>query len=114
MDVKSPQPRQIDDFLRQQVSVSDDDGYIGLELMQALVKIRVARVTRLKEGDFFLDGDLLHRRWNYLSRSSLRFVGIGDDANDLESFTDERAQCRRGKFRRTPENYPHYISVSWW
>ena len=40
---------------------------------------------------------------NYLARSALWLVGPGDDADDLESLPDERAQGGRGEFRRSPE-----------
>ena len=99
-------------FNVQDMSVGDDDGDVRPELGQILVQIAVARVLGLKERDLFVERNLLHRRRNYLARSSLRLVRPGDDANDLESFTDESAQSGLGKVRRAPEYYAHYISVS--
>ena len=91
MDVERALGRKIDDFLRQDVSVGDDDAYVRIETFERLQQLRFARILRLEKWNLFLLRYLLDRRWNYLARAPLRFVWLGDYADYVESFTDERA-----------------------
>ena len=112
MDVECPQFRKIDDLLRQNVTVGNYDGDVRLELVELLRKLGGASVLRLEKRDLLLESDLLYRREDYLARPPLRFVGLRDDADDIEPLPDERAQRGRCEFRRTPKDNAHYISVS--
>jgi hypothetical protein len=94
---------QIDDALRQDVAVGDDDRDVRLDDVELLEQLRIARVLRLKDWNLFLDRDLLHGRRNYLTRSSLRLVGLSDHTDDFEAFAYQRPQGWLGEIRRTPE-----------
>src|SRR3990170_260995 len=70
----------------------------------------IESILRLEEWKIFLESDLLHRRWDYLARAALRFVGLRDDSHHLEPLTDQRPERRSSEIRRTPEENAHYIS----
>jgi hypothetical protein len=85
------------------MAVSDHDGDVGLEDRELLEQLWIARVLRLKNRNLFVHRNLLDRRRNYLARSTLRLVGLGDHADDLEAFANERPQRRLSEVRRAPE-----------
>src|SRR5439155_1642310 len=114
VDVQCPPLGEIDDFLRQKISVSDDHRDVGLEFLECVVQLGIPGILRLKYRNLFLDRDPLDRRRSYLARSSLWLVRPSHHTDDLESFSDECAQRWRREFRSSPEDDPHYISVSWW
>ena len=51
------------------------------------------------------------REW-LAARAAPDIVRAWLDGGDVESFSDECAQSRRGEIRCSPEYDPHYISVS--
>src|ERR1700682_3744838 len=106
MDVESALGRKINDVLRQDVSVSDDDADVRLEALQLLQQLRVARILRLEDRNLFLLRDLLDHRGNHLARTPLRLVGLRDNADYVESFTDESAQRRGGQLSGAPRKKP--------
>ena len=112
MDVQCPPPGEIDDFLRQKISVSDDHRDIGLEFLERVVQLWIPGVLWLEYGNLFLDRDPFDGWRSYLAGSSLWLVRPSDYTDDLESFSDQCAQCWRREFRSSPEDDPHYISVS--
>src|SRR5215211_6716216 len=107
MDVQCAKPGKIDQLLRQNIAVRDDDGNVGLHHLERVSELDASQSRRLKARNLLFDRDLLDWRCADLPRATLWLVGPSNDACDVEALTNQRAERRRGKFGRPPEEDAH-------
>src|SRR5687768_3259686 len=110
MNVERSLGRQIDDGLGKDVSVGDHYRNVGLDHVEHLDQLGVARVLRLEKREILFHRDLLDGRGYDLARTALRLVRLSDDSYHFEPFTYQRAQRGRGEIGCAPEENAHYIS----
>ena len=75
------------------VAVRDDDPDVGLQVPELFEKCRIGRLFRLQHEQLFrFGGDFDWRSNQRGAGAALRCIGLCDDGDDVEPFTDQRAQ----------------------
>src|SRR5213594_1866052 len=100
--------RQLEQLGLEDVAVGDHHANIGSQIPQTKYKRAVRRLLRLEDRQLFGFGGDLHRGRNQRrAGAALRRVGLRDDGDHVESFTDERAQRGHREFWCTKERHAH-------
>ena len=111
MDVHHATARQLEQLGLENVAIRDHHADVRLQVAQANQERALRRLLGLKDGQIFgFGGDLDRWRNTCGARATLRCVGLCDDGDDVEPFTDERAQRRDGEVGGAEKNHAHYSS----
>ncbi len=107
VDVDDAERRDIDDALRNDLAVADDDHGVGREGAQVFDGIGVADAFGLVDGDGVAERGGFHRRWRQFLFAAFGTVGLRDDFRDRVTRGDERVERGDGEFRRAEEDEFH-------
>ncbi len=77
--------RDFEELKWQYFPISNDHKIVTLECFDLTEKYFISTYfSRLKEGNSFFEGNDLYWTWSELTRPTYRFIGIGDDKNNLD------------------------------
>ena len=108
MHVHHTAGRQLEQLGLEDVAVGDDDADVGAQLPQAQEERAVRRLFGLEDGQLFGFRRELHGWRNQLGAgSALRRIGLCDDSDHIEPFSDERPQRWHREFGCTKERHAH-------
>ena len=105
VDVQAAKAREFEDGGRENLAVSGDDDEVGLKLPQLLDKRRLASPRRLQHGNGRCQRDGLDGRRLHFEVAALRFVGLGNDDDELKTrFAAERLKAGASQLGGSHEN----------
>ena len=108
MDVHHATARQLEQLGLENVAIRDHHPDVRLQVAQAKQEPAIGRLLGLKDGQIFgFGGDLDRWRNQCGARATLGCVGLCDDGDDVEPFTDESAERRDREFRSAEEGHAH-------
>ena len=104
--VAGPEPRQIEQLLRQDAAVGDDDEQIRGERRQRRLRLGRADLLGLQHGHAQRRRRDLHRGRRRRLPAPRRTIGLADDRDQRRSPAATRAQRRHRERGRAEENHP--------
>ena len=99
--------RQVEDPLREDLPVRDDDEEVGVDLREARDRGIVLQRRRLEDGEAELLRAPRDRRVEELGRAADRLRRLGDDEGDLVPRGEEPLERREGEVGRAEEDDAH-------
>ncbi len=83
MDIEAAEPGQVQNSLRQDLSVGSHRDQIRLQSAKLLNEVFVARAFGLEKRQMRIEREFFHRRGQQFKMPSFGTVGLSDDGDDL-------------------------------
>ena len=102
--------RNVENRLRQQLAVCDNNNDFRCKLAQTRLLVLIFEGIRLENRNIMLECERFHRRCSENLLAALWLIRLGVHGADVMSGVDERLQARHGEVRRAHEYDTHYSS----
>ena len=92
MHIDATVPGRREEFCRQDLSVRDDHGYVGLVRCEQFFRLGCFDLLRLMDCQTVLQGELFDRRLMELLATARGFIRLRPDGDDLMTVVNQPSQ----------------------